>query len=353
MKSNIKNETSQVKIPSFQFQNHIYGLSIQKFNNKFQINNPLIATSTITTNTNSLNIIYINEDNSISQKGEVTNLSFPLSKISFNEIDPQLIATSDINLSLYKIDFLIEDEVEMGLNCNYSTDKFKLDINKIALLSQDEEFNAPITSFDWNKTNKNLIITCSIDNTCSIWDVNSQQVISKLIAHDTEVYDVSFLDGENIFVSVGGDGELRLFDLRDLDNSQIVFDSKDGSGLVRLSVSPYDKNYILTLSNNKPYFYLIDMRELSSPVGIIQSHTNIVNSVQWSDVDKDKFASCGDDKNLFIWDVNSINFNKPIYEYNDFEYEINNIDWKNGILCFNVLNKTKVLSINNMEIYNL
>jgi len=38
-----------------------------------------------------------------------------------------------------------------------------------------------------------------------------------LIAHDKEVYDISFGSDPNIFSSVGADGSCRQFDLRSLE----------------------------------------------------------------------------------------------------------------------------------------
>lgn len=34
------------------------------------------------------------------------------------------------------------------------------------------EYCAPLTSFDWNDTDPSIIGTCSIDTTCTIWDIN-------------------------------------------------------------------------------------------------------------------------------------------------------------------------------------
>ncbi len=36
---------------------------------------------------------------------------------------------------------------------------------------QTSEFNAPLTGFDWNQKNIQLIGTSSIDTTCTIWDI--------------------------------------------------------------------------------------------------------------------------------------------------------------------------------------
>ena len=80
--------------------------------------------------------------------------------------------------------------------------------------SKNSEYCAPLTSFDWNETDRNMIVTSSIDTTCTIWDIEKGVAKTQLIAHDKEVYDVAFTRGKDIFGSVGADGSVRMFDLR-------------------------------------------------------------------------------------------------------------------------------------------
>ena len=42
--------------------------------------------------------------------------------------------------------------------------------------NKTSEYCAPLTSFDWNTVDPNVIGTCSIDTTCTIWDVNAKKV---------------------------------------------------------------------------------------------------------------------------------------------------------------------------------
>lgn len=44
-----------------------------------------------------------------------------------------------------------------------------------ALQNKNTEFCAPLTSFDWNEADPNLIGTSSIDTTCTIWDITKMQ----------------------------------------------------------------------------------------------------------------------------------------------------------------------------------
>lgn len=82
------------------------------------------------------------------------------------------------------------------------------------ITKQKKELTAPLTSFDWSSKNIETIITCSIDTTCSIWDINSEQLIKTLIAHDKEVFDVSFSPEPQFFATVGADCSVRHFDIR-------------------------------------------------------------------------------------------------------------------------------------------
>lgn len=46
--------------------------------------------------------------------------------------------------------------------------------------NKNSDFCAPLTSFDWNEVDQNLVGTSSIDTTCTIWGLETGQVSSKL-----------------------------------------------------------------------------------------------------------------------------------------------------------------------------
>ena len=87
--------------------------------------------------------------------------------------------------------------------------------------NKNSDFCAPLTSFDWNEVDPNLLGTSSIDTTCTIWGLETGQVLGRvnmvsghvktqLIAHDKEVYDIAFSKaggGRDMFASVGADGK--------------------------------------------------------------------------------------------------------------------------------------------------
>ena len=119
-----------------------------------------------------------------------------------NNENHDILATSGETLKIWNI--TDDNKCSLHLNLvNVIPISFKL------IISQESEFSAPLTSFDWNINNQQLIGTSSIDTTCTIWDINKGSVFTQLIAHDKEVYDISFSPNVNMFASVGADGSAR------------------------------------------------------------------------------------------------------------------------------------------------
>lgn len=367
---------------SYKYNSNLYGISIQKYSNLINntnLKNPLIAVSSINVDSNSscnyFSILNINEtvtsldninnNNFVLKELFQKDVDYPLTKVSFNYCYPDILATSDCEIKLYKINENISNMPNYNYNNieenispinnfvldsqEHNSNKISVDIITKLLISNENNslesnYLYPITSFDWNLYNPSLLASCSTDTTCSIWDIQANKILTRLIAHDKEVYDISFHETEHSFLSAGADGEIRLFDLRDLDSSQIVFDTKDETALTRISVNPLNPLYVVALCSNKSYFYIIDLRDTSGPIEIVNGHSNAVNCVQWSESNKDLFCTGSDDKSINIWDVNNIHNLDPIYTYTDNLGEVNNVFWMEdiiGIVNNNYLNIIK------------
>lgn len=352
-------------ILSFKAACQLYGISIQ---NTF---NPYVAVSSFSNKgkSNFFHILQHNqEENTLRLKATQDNLKYPLSKIIFSsdKSNPNLLATSDIQINLYKIQQDVDslshnDKTESKGN----TDIQIQELEKLVIDCEENSNPAPLTSINWNKDNPSFLAASSIDTTCSIWDINKRELITRLIAHDKEVYDIAFLSGEHVFLSTGADGSVRLFDRRDLDSSQIVFESNDLSALTRIAICNIDCNYFTALTTDKNYFYLVDLRDTTSPVEIINKHENIVNAVCWSAEDS-LFCSVSDDRFAYVWDLKDINLQEPYMEFNNAVpepnesnkldhlmdlkeikegQEINNVDWGDGWIGINSYDTLKLLKI--------
>ena len=64
---------------------------------------------------------------------------------------------------------------------------------KSSLVNIKSKYNGPLTSFDWNRVNDSILGTASLDTICTIWDLNKSTIKTQLIAHDKEVFDISFI----------------------------------------------------------------------------------------------------------------------------------------------------------------
>jgi WD40 repeat protein len=127
---------------------------------------------------------------------------------------------------------------------------------------QDNDFSAPLTSFDWNPEFQNLIGTSSIDTTCTIWDIEKGTVFTQLIAHDKEVYDIHFSKERNIFASAGADGSVRQFDIRDLQHSSVQYETDRGRPILKLAWNRKEPSSTLLacIEMEANYVTLIDSR---------------------------------------------------------------------------------------------
>ena len=199
-----------------------------------------------------------------------------------------------------------------------------------ALLNNNKssEYCAPLTSFDWNEADINIIGTSSIDTTCTIWDITTQQARTQLIAHDEEVYDIAFSSSKDIFASVGADGSVRMFDLRSLEHSTIMYESADQTPLLRLAWNKQDPNYLATILMDSPTTIILDIRVPSIPVATLKGHNACVNAVAWAPHSSRHICSAGDDTQALIWDLAPMPkpIDDPILAYNA-EAEINQLQW--------------------------
>lgn len=199
--------------------------------------------------------------------------------------------------------------------------------------NKQSDYCAPITAFDWNETDPTLIGTSCIDTTCTVWNIETQQAKTQLIAHDKEVYDFAFAArGTNMFASVGADGSVRLFDLRSLEHSTIIYESRDMTPLLRLRWNTRDPNYLATMAMDSPEVIVLDVRQPSVPVATLDhsspTSTNCVNAISWAPHNAVNIASGGDGCQALIWNITNISKSatEPAFSYSA-GAPINNLQW--------------------------
>ena len=162
--------------------------------------------------------------------------SYPVTRLLWEPASSQkqstdLLATSGDHLRLWSLpsqsSYNPSNSISRSSN---SVQQPPQKLTPLALLSNSKspEHTAPLTSLDWNTLSPSLIITSSIDTTCTIWDIPTLTAKTQLIAHDKEVFDVRFCaNSVDVFVSCGADGSVRMFDLRSLEHSTIIYEPSE------------------------------------------------------------------------------------------------------------------------------
>ena len=134
---------------------------------------------------------------------------------------------------------------------------------------------------------------------------------TQLIAHDKEVYDIAFASGVHVFASVGADGSMRLFDLRSLEHSTIVYESSETAPgtiapLIRLAWNKQDPNYLATVTMDSSKVVILDIRVPSMPAAILDGHTHCVNALSWAPHSSCHVCTAADDSQALIWDLSQM-----------------------------------------------
>ena len=206
---------------------------------------------------------------------------------------------------------------------DYSEEKRVLSF-QTRLNNLKSKYCGPLTSFDWNMVNDSILGTASLDNTCTIWDLNKQSIKTQLIAHDKEVFDIQFRNDENIFISGGADGSVRLFDLRMLDHSTIIYETK--GCINKLAWNLQTPNLIAALSLDKNIIFIFDSRMSNVTMDELNLHKEPVTGCVWAPDNPTQLCSVSEDCSVII-----SSFGNEQAQNNNVSYSapcpINNVDW--------------------------
>ncbi|KAK1623934.1 WD40-repeat-containing domain protein [Colletotrichum phormii] len=266
------------------------------------------------------------------QKVAEATHSYPVTRLLWEPPSSQkqstdLLATSGDHLRLWSLPSESPSSQNNSIT-NRARDPAVTKLTPLALLSNSKtpDHTAPLTSLDWNTVSPSLIITSSIDTTCTIWDIPSLTAKTQLIAHDKEVYDVRFCaNSVDVFVSCGQDGSVRMFDLRSLEHSTIIYeptgkDERDANGgrisptlaqqtmsnpppLLRLATSPHDTHLLATFAQDSNVIRILDVRHPGQALLELRGHGGSLNSIEWSPTRRGVLASGADDCQVLLWDV--------------------------------------------------
>ena len=124
-----------------------------------------------------------------------------------------------------------------------------------------------------------------------------------MVAHEKAVNDISFSLDQTVFATVGEDGSVRLFDTRELRNSNIIYEHDQKIGLTHVKWNLVDPHMMAVVAENDQNVHIFDKRR---PNAIYDSlyHRSKVNAIAWSPNEASLICSVGDGGNALIWDLN-------------------------------------------------
>ena len=106
-----------------------------------------------------------------------------------------------------------------------------------------------------------------------------------------------------MFASVGADGSVRMFDLRHLEHSTIIYEDPQHTPLLRLTFcihtilcfcknttfftyrlawNKQDPNYLATVAMDACEVIILDVRVPCTPVARLNNHKACVNGIAWA-----------------------------------------------------------------------
>ncbi|CAB02115.1 WD_REPEATS_REGION domain-containing protein [Caenorhabditis elegans] len=269
-------------------------------------------------------------------------MEFPANAVGFipdpDNVYPDLIATTSDCLRLWRVvDGKVHPDAVMINNTN-------------------SQYGSALTSFDWNELEPRYIGVSSVDTTCTIYDVEVGCAIgqtkptapftlkTQLIAHDKPVHDIEFAKingGRDHFATVGADGSARMFDLRHLNHSTIVYEDPNKEKLQRLSWNKQEPYFMALFAENSQEVQILDIRMPCNILCRLRNHTGPVNGIAWAPHSPHHICTAGDDSQALIWDLQQVPrpVDDPILAYSA-GGEVNQIHWgpvhSNWIaICFN------------------
>ena len=164
----------------------------------------------------------------------------------------------------------------------------------------------------WNPNKTGNLLSGSLDGTICLWDMHEaahgvNPMLTFADAHTNGVEDVDWhKQYDYLFGSVGNDGSLALFDIRNGASGLTKRVQGAHKGDVHaISFNPVSE-HLLATGGADNVVNLWDMRKMDEKLHDFTGHTKEVLQVSWSPYNEAILGSCSADRRVNIWDVNQI-----------------------------------------------
>ena len=197
-------------------------------------------------------------------------------------------------------------------------------------------YDAPLTSFDWSPVQRNLIATGQLNGVSCIHDLETSQN-QQLIAHEGQVNAITFTNENNQFVTGGQEGQVRFFDLRNLQTSTIIY--QQPYPVLQVLMNRVNQYQLAVVLEDFNQVFILDIRNAAVPQTTL-SHSTQVNYAAWFP-SQNVIGTTSDDKITKIFDLSSDreplaanqHIQQPLQEHRCYQYAapspINQLCWSN------------------------
>ena len=197
-------------------------------------------------------------------------------------------------------------------------------------IMRDPNHSLPICGFDWCQMVPSTLCSYSLDNTCSLWDLESNQLIKnfRLKQMQSQIFDLKCSpDNANLFALANEKGLLQLVDTRTEKSSLLLYKSDDAPDLMGLSWSIVDTNQIATFASDSNKVIVFDIRKEFEPKTQLSILNNKVNCIDWSPIDANQLSIGTLNNKTLIWSIKpSTQTENTLNEFAS-EGEVNDIKW--------------------------
>ena len=262
------------------------------------------------------------------------DLTFPTAKILWHPKKTSILATGGDHLRVWNLDE-------------------KDDLDKQQEIFRNEK-HAPLASLDWNNTDTQIIAAANYDTkqfSCTLWDVEKKNAISEMRLDDekSNIYDVSFQQtNKDVFGTVGEDGCVRLFDMRNLDKFTTLYKHPKARPMLSLRWNKQSPFHLAVMLMGSKQIDVLDVRAPREPVIELCGHAANVNAMAWAPHSVNHMCTVGDDKQAYIWDLSRPSAVKePVLSYGTTS-KINNVIWpsvKTDYVAITAGSKLEVLRV--------
>ncbi|ELP91909.1 protein TRANSPARENT TESTA GLABRA, putative [Entamoeba invadens IP1] len=201
--------------------------------------------------------------------------------------------------------------------------------NDVGLLETMYHPKCPLPScgFDWCHQNPDLLCTWYLDNTCSVWNVETRQMTCT-IKTKKQIFDMKFCpNSPDIYGVASEQGLLQLNDTRMDNPTMLLYQSPDAPDLMKLSWSSSDPTRIATFSSFGDRVVVMDTRKPFEPMTQLKIAQNQVSCIDWSTTSANELCIGTLDKKVMVWVIKPTNQNEnSLLEFSS-EGEVNDVCW--------------------------